>query len=217
MSISTQVRPKRRQVSNWTAAALLLGAVSVGAVVGPSLVAEWTSPGTFVESVGVASTAIPTSAPAVNTLIWIQDEAETTLATLPGGNRVTVYLKSDLSGPCASAAAAACSVPGGQTIWLSPAAPSVREVIVHEYVHLQTNLVENLWLRAHGPRLFANATVPLGGVVGLEGVADCGVQLLVSGWAERVTLPYVSGACTDYQLRLARAVLDDEPLWEVAV
>ena len=194
------------------AAALAAAAFMSASWALPAAVAEVRAPGTFAEARGTASNEVPPSADFAEVRQWLVAEAEQVLDGLPGGADINVYAYYDVIAQC-GLHAIACSSPGGDTIWVSTfAGARMGPVVTHEYMHLQANPSENLWLRFHANE-FPEIENTNAFSAGLEGVADCGVQLLLpETYGE---LPYMPGACTARQLALASAVLYNTPLSEV--
>lgn len=194
----------------------VLGTILVTAVtaflVVPPVAAEIRSPGNFAMSIGAASETIPVSSSDLQSLEALYAKARGALDELPGGPDIRLYVRDDGHHPCDTGLA--CSAVGGGVLWLSPRAGGVqtREIVVHEYFHTRTNLSENIWLRFH-PQVFATAQVDSDWTRSLEGAADCGVQLLVDGWAANGKLPYMKyQVCTPTQLAVAAAILNDTSL-----
>lgn len=182
----------------------------------PPAVAEIRSPGSFAMSIGAASETIPIESADPESLQALYAAARAALDELPDGTDVRLYVRDETAHPCGTGIA--CSAPGGNVIWLSPRArgPQTGEIIVHEYFHTRTNFIENIWLRMH-PHIYLNADVDSDWTRSLEGMADCGVQLLVDGWAANGKLPYLDyQVCTPAQLAVAAAVLGDTSLDDAA-
>ena len=180
-------------------------------MVAPSVVTEVHAPGTFAERLGWNSASVASqTAEYGDELEPARIQARAILDALPGGKDVRVYMKPDISQICGPEAAA-CSTPGEPVIWIGTATHGqLREILTHEFMHTKTNLAAQAWLRLNTGS-FSQVPDYIGPTKAMEGVADCGVQLLIPNWNGQ--LPYVAGHCTPRQLALAQAVLDGTPLW----